>query len=308
MHAFVRSVELGSFSRAANESGMKVSTVSRYVSALEADLGVALLNRSTRSLHLTEAGSVFYDRSSQILQDVQLARSAATAHNSHPRGLLRINIPGAFGRLHVMPYMQEFLATYPDVRLDATLTDTTVDLIDSGGDVAIRIGAMADSSLIARRLASQRRVLVAAPRYCDGLPLMQPEDLKTQQCLLFTLQPYSSWFCRPVREPAAKLTEVAVNGAFRANDSEALREATLTGLGLALLPTWLVGDDLRAGRLVQMLGAWEWHITPGVERAIFAVYPPKKIVSPKVRVFIEFLAQRYGQPAYWEERIDDARD
>src|ERR1700751_4778006 len=153
--AFVRSVDLGSFSKAAGESGVKVSTVSRYVSGLEADLGAALLNRSTRNLHLTEAGRMFYERATQILADVEDARRATRSFNSRPQGLLRLNVPGAFGRRHVMPHMKDFLSAHPDIRLDATLTDATVDLIETGADVAVRIGALPDSVLIARRLAPQ---------------------------------------------------------------------------------------------------------------------------------------------------------
>ena len=146
MRAFVRSVDLGSFSKAAAEEGVKVSTVSRYVTALEADLGAALLNRSTRSLHLTEAGTTFYQHALPILADVEEARLATTSLNQRPRGVLRINIPGAFGRRHVMPHLKDFLAAYPDIGVDATLTDATVNLIETGTDVAIRIGALADFS------------------------------------------------------------------------------------------------------------------------------------------------------------------
>src|ERR1700761_4628448 len=165
MGAFVRTVDLGSFSKAAAETGTKVSTVSRYVTALEADVGAALLNRSTRRLHLTEAGRTFYERAVQIIAEVDDARNVTRSLNERPQGLLKINIPTAFGRRHIMPHMKDFLATYPDIRLDATLTDATVDLIESGADVAVRIGALIDSFLIARRLASQRRVLVASPEY-----------------------------------------------------------------------------------------------------------------------------------------------
>ena len=139
MTAFVRTADLGSFSKAAAEAGVKVSTVSRYVGALEADLGAALLNRSTRSLHLTEAGRGFYQRATQILAEVEDARGATRALNARAQGLLRINIPGAFGRRHVMPHMKDFLAAHPDIRLDATLTDAIVDLIEAGADVAVRI-------------------------------------------------------------------------------------------------------------------------------------------------------------------------
>ena len=144
MRAFVRSVDLGSFSKAAGEEGVKVSTVSRHVSALEADLGAALLNRSTRNLHLTEAGATFYRHAIRILGEVEEARTATTSLNQRPRGVLRINIPGAFGRRHVMPHLPDFLAAYPDISVDATLTDATVNLIETGTDVAIRIGTLAD--------------------------------------------------------------------------------------------------------------------------------------------------------------------
>src|SRR6202165_5204337 len=267
--AFVRSVDLGSFSKAAAEAGVKVSTVSRYVSGLETDLGAALLNRSTRNLHLTEAGRMFYERATQILADVEDARSATRSLNARPQGLLRINIPSAFGRRHVMPHMKDFLAAHPDIRLDATLTDGTVNLIETGTDVAVRIGALVDSNLVAKRLASQRRVLVASREYlAAGPPLQMPGDLIHHECLPFALQPTGAWYYRPADEPDADPVEVAVNGHLRANDSEALRDAALAGLGIALLPTWLVGDDVRERRLVAVLRDWEWLLASGPERAI----------------------------------------
>jgi DNA-binding transcriptional LysR family regulator len=301
MGAFVRSVDLGSFSKAASEADIKVSTVSRYVSGLEADLGVALLNRSTRRLHLTEAGRLFYDRAAQILADVSDARSTTASLNARPQGLLRINVPSAFGRRHVMPHMKDFLAAHPDIRLDATLTDATVDLIGTGTDVAVRIGALVDSTLIAKRLASQRRVLVASPDYLARRTEPQtPGNLTSHECLLFALQPTGAWYYRGADQPNADPGEVAIDGHLRANDSEALRDAALAGLGIALLPTWLVGDDLRHAALVALLTDWEWLIAPGPDRSIWAVYPPKKIVSPKVKAFLAFLSERFGRPAYWD--------
>jgi DNA-binding transcriptional LysR family regulator len=299
MNAFVRTVDLGSFSKAAAESGAKVSTISRYVGALEADLGAALLNRTTRRLHVTEAGRTFYERALQIISEVDDARNATRSLNMRPQGLLKINIPSAFGRRHVMPHMKDFLAAYPDIRLDATLTDATVDLIETGADVAVRIGALPDSVLIARRLASQRRVLAASPDYLATHPALEmPEDLSQHECLTFALQPTGAWFCRPGAgsEPIA----IAVSGHLRANDSEALLDAALAGLGIALLPTWLINNDLRAGRLTIVLPDWEWLIAPDSERAIWGVYPPKKVVSPKVKSFIAFLNQRFGHPPYWD--------
>ncbi len=302
MRAFVRAVDLGSFSKAAAEEGLKVSTVSRYVSALEADLSAALLNRSTRRMHMTEAGAMFYERAQQILADVEEARTATASLNDRPRGLLRINLPGAFGRLHIVPHLKDFLSAYPDLKVDATLTDATVDLIESGSDVAVRIGALTDSTLVARRLAPHRRALVAGPSYVEAQPLVAaPDDLRRHECLMFALQPSGAWYFRRRGSGDEPLT-VPVGGHLRANDSEALRGAALAGLGIALLPTWLVGEDIRAGRLLPLLPEWDGLISPGPERAIWGVYPPKKVVSPKVKVFLDFLARRFGSPPYWEGR------
>jgi DNA-binding transcriptional LysR family regulator len=301
MRAFVRAVELGSFSRAAVEECVKVSTISRYVTALEADLGAALLNRSTRRLHLTEVGAAFYDRAVRILADVEDARLAAASQNMRPQGLLRINIPGAFGRRHVVPHLPDFLAAHPAIQVDATLADETVDLIASGADVALRIGALADSSLVAKRLAPQRRLLVAAPAYLAGRrPVAAPNDLQDHDCLHFALQPKPAWYFLPLDAPAAEPLEVAVRGRLRANDSEALLDAVLAGLGIALLPTWLTGEAIMAGRLTPLLPDWEAVIAPGPQRAIWGVYPPKKVVSPKVRAFLSFIEERFGKPPYWD--------
>lgn len=301
MRAFVRAVELGSFSRAAAEEGVKVSTVSRYVTALEADLGAALFNRSTRRLHLTEVGTTFYDRAVRIVAEVADARLAATSLNVRPQGLLRINIPGAFGRRHVVPHLRDFLAAYPDIQVDATLTDETVNLIASGADVAVRIGALADSSLVARRLAPQRRLLVAAPAYlADRRPVAVPSDLADHDCLLFALQPKQVWYFLAHDPPTTEPLEVPVRGRLRANDSEALLDAVLASLGIALLPTWLTGEAIMAGRLTPLLPDWEALIAPGPQRAIWGVYPPKKVVSPKVRTFLSFIEARFGKPPYWD--------
>jgi DNA-binding transcriptional LysR family regulator len=301
MTAFVRSAELGSFSKAAAESGAKVSTVSRHVSGLEADLGAALFNRSTRRLHLTEAGRLFYERAKEILTDVDSALNATRSLNDRPQGLLRINIPLVFGRRHVMAHMKDFLDRHPDIRLEAVLTEATVDLIEAGADVAVRIGALVDSTLVARKLAPLRRILVASPRYLQKhSEPQQPDDLQHHECLLYALQPTAAWYYRRAGDGADPI-EVPVQGRLRANDVESLREAALSGIGIALLPTWLAGSDVREQQLVEVLSDHEWLIAPGPERAIWAVYPPKKVVSPKVRAFIDFLSECFGQPPYWEK-------
>lgn len=303
MSAFVRTVELGSFSKAAEALDVKVSTVSRHVSGLEEDLRAALFNRSTRRLHLTEAGKTFHAHAVQVLAELEQARSATMSLNARPQGVLRINVPSAFGRRHIVPHLKDFVRDYPDIKLDVTLTDLQVDLIETGTDVAVRIGALADSGLIATKLAPQRRVLVAAPSYLGygRKPPSAPEDLAGHDCLAFALQPSGTWHYRASGDPDQALESIAVAGHLRANDSDALHAAAVAGMGIALLPTWQVWEELREGTLVQLLQDWEWFIAPGAVRAIWGIYPPKKVVAPKVAAFIEFFKRTFGQPAYWDK-------
>lgn len=298
MRSFVRAVDLGSLSRAAQESGAKVSTVSRHICALEADVGAALLNRSTHRLHLTEIGAVFHAHALRIVADVDAMRGLAASLNDAPQGLLRISLPAAFGRRHVMPHLAAFLDAHPAIRIDATLTDIHVDLIEAGADVAIRIGTLPDSGLVARRLAPHRRIACASPGcVARGGPVAQPADLARHDALVFSLQPTASWH---FRHATGERRSVDVSGRLRANDSEALLTCALAGQGVALLPTWLAHADLARGALLSLLPDWEGSIAQDFEKAIWAVYPPKKIVSPKVRAFIDFFEARFRRPAYWD--------
>ncbi len=221
VRAFVRAVDLGSFSKAAVEQELKVSTVSRYVSGLEADLGVALLNRSTRRLHLTEGGADFYRRAVAILAEVEEARLAMHTLNASPRGVLRVNIPSAFGRRHIVPHLKDFHDLHPQVRLDISLTDTVVNLIETGTDVAIRIGALEDSTLVAKKLAPQRRIPVASPDYLGrhGAP-SQPNDLTRHACLILAPQQGETWYFR--RPVATEFANIIVSGDVRANEIRGL--------------------------------------------------------------------------------------
>ncbi len=305
MRAFTRTVELGSFSLAAIDIGVKVSTISRHIAALERDLAATLLNRSTRRLHLTEAGTVFYGRATTILDAVRDARAVTTSLNESPRGLLRINMPTAFGRLHVMPHMKDFIAEYPDICIDATLTDVTVDMIESGDDVAVRIGALSDSTLVARRLAAQRRVVVASPDYLRHRdPVVLPCNLAQHNCLASHGASGDGWYYRRRGEASAELLEIAVSGNIRASNSDVLHDAAVSAQGIALLPSWLANEGLQSGRLVRLLGDWDWFIARGPEPAIWGLYPAKRIVSRKVRALLAFLAQRYAESSYWEHPID----
>lgn len=293
MRAFVGAAELGSFSKAAAREGMKVSTVSRHISALEADLGAALFNRSTRRIHITEVGRAFYERATRILADLEDARFSASALNATPQGDLRINIPAAFGRRHIMPHMPEFRAQYPNIRVGAELTEQPLDLIDSGIDVAIQTGPLVDSRLVVKRLAGQRRLVVASPAYIErvGGPPSHPSHLAQHDCLLHS-RLGDVWYFRDREKSGGLPLEVSVTGALRANDPEVLLHAALDGLGVALLPNWLVDEDVAAGRLLNLLGGWQATPTASAEDAIWALYAPKKVVSPKVRAFLGFYARQ----------------
>jgi DNA-binding transcriptional LysR family regulator len=305
VRAFVRAAELQSFSKAAREMTVKTSTVSRYVSDLEKDLGIALFNRSTRGLVLTEGGRVFRERAFLALEALDDARQATSSLNSTPQGLLRVTMPSAFGRRHIVPHLPAFMTRYPDIDLDLVLTGETLNLIDAGIDLAIRAGVLSDSSLMARRLAPHRRIVCGSPEYFErnGTPSV-PSDLAAHETLRVALPPGDKWFLTRSgkSKTGAEQTLVGLKGRLRGNDSEALLDLTLSGCGIALLPTWLVGKALHDGRLIRALPEWEAR-TGKAEPAIWAVYPPKKIVSSKVRSFVDYFAEVFGEPPYWEEGL-----
>src|ERR1700752_348669 len=210
---FVRAVEAGSFSKAAIATSTKTSTVSRAIASLEEDLGVSLFHRTTRRAHLTEPGATFYEHARGILRGLEEARDAASAMHGRPQGLIRLPVPSGFGRLHIMPFVPDFLAAYPDIRLDVSLTDVRVDLLSVGADLAIRIGSLIDSSLLARKLAPHRRIVCASPAYLGRTPpIPEPIDLLQHNCLVYTLQPTDRWFFRHRDETGDAFEEVPVTG------------------------------------------------------------------------------------------------
>ncbi|KWN73737.1 LysR family transcriptional regulator [Burkholderia ubonensis] len=313
VRAFVRAAELESFSKTASDLAVKTSTVSRYISELEKDLGIALFNRSTRGLVLTEGGRLFRDRAVFALQALDEAREATSSLNRSPKGLLRVTIPPAFGRLHVVPHLPAFMACYPDIDLDIVSTDETLNMIDAGVDVAIRTGVMPDSSLMAKRLAPHRRIVCGSPAYFgrSGTP-RTPDDLPAHDTLRLSLMPDDKWSFTRRRadlrsaQKAPEPVMVELKGRLRADDQEAVLALAVAGCGLALLPTWLASADLRAGKLQQVLPEWEARIGRA-EPAVWAAYPPKKIVSSKVRAFVDFYAEAFGEPPYWDDGLESER-
>lgn len=294
MEAFARVAEARSFSEAARRLRSSKSVISRHVAALEAELGARLFHRTTRSLTLTEVGRAYYDRVGRILADIDEANQSVTVLQAAPRGRLRVNAPMSFGFLHLAPAVPDFLARYPEVEVEMTMNDRYVDLVDEGFDVAVRIGRLGDSSLVARKLAPIRRAVCASPAYFDahGVP-ETPTDLIRHSCLCYSnVAATDEWrFSSPDGRP----WPVEVKGRLRANNGDALRVAALAGAGLTYTPTFIIGRDLQAGSLVAVLGEFVPQDT-----AVHAVYPHSRHLSPKVRAFVDFLAERFGPRPYWD--------
>lgn len=294
MEAFVRVAELRSFSAAAQRLRRSKSLVSRQVAALEGELGVRLLHRTTRALTLTEAGHGYLTRASAILADVEEADRCVTELQAAPRGHLRVDAPTSFGVLHLIPAISGFLCRYPEIDIDLTLTDRFIDLVDEGVDVAIRIGRLADSSLVARRIAPARRVICGSPGYLEAFGRPEtPDDLTKHRCLAYTnITEAQDW---PLVAADGRPWPVAVAGRLRINNGDALRAAALRGLGLVSLPSFIVGADIQAGTLISVLGG---YLTQNM--AIHAVYPHSRHLSPKVRAFVDFLVEQIGPDPYWD--------
>jgi DNA-binding transcriptional LysR family regulator len=296
MDLFVDVVAAGSFSEAGRRRGLAASSVARSISALEDGLGARLLNRSTRKLSLTEAGRLYHERSRRILAEVEDARLSVTQLEAAPRGILRLNVPVVFGRLHVAPALPDFLARHPAVQIDLSMTDAFIDLVEEGVDLAVRIGELEDSSLIARRLAPNRRVICASPGYLQraGAP-QAPKDLRAHNCLIYKRQASrATWRLRD----RAGTVEVEVAGTLRANNADALHAAALGGLGLAILPTWMVGPDIQRGALEIVFADYE--VSPGaLDTSIYAVFPYNRHLSPKVRALVDFFVERFGERRDW---------
>lgn len=294
--AFARVVDSGSFSAAAQRLKISKSAVSAHVQRLEERLGVRLLNRTTRRLSVTEAGAAYYRHCARILAEAEAAEQAASALQREPRGTLRISAPDSFGWMHVAPAVPDFLQRYPGLSIDVTLSPRHVNLVEEGLDLAIRIGVLEDSPLIVRKLAPSRHVLCAAPAYLreHGTP-RKPADLARHNCLCVSLM---SWGDEWRFAGKGGEVRIPVNGNFRSNGAEMLRAAALDGVGIAILPSWAVAEPLRAGLLRRVLADWEPPAS-----TIYAVYPGNRLMSAKVRAFVDHLARRFGRMPYWDRDL-----
>lgn len=294
MILFAHVVEHGSFSASARAFAHTPSSVSKQISQLEDRLGVRLLNRTTRGIALTDDGKAFYVRCAEIASAVAEAESLVVSLGDRPQGTLRLAATVAFAKAHLLPLLPEFLAENDDLKLVLELTDRPVDLAEGEADVAIRFTEqITDPSVVARKLAANRRVICAAPSYLEahGVP-EQPEDLLQHNCLrLSTVSRWNDWEFPGPKGPRV----LRVTGNFEANSADAVYHAARAGLGIARLSTYLVGDDIRAGRLVRVLPEYVQETSD-----ILAVYASRRNLPPKVRVFVDFLADRLGPVAPWE--------
>ena len=286
MQAFVAVVDAGSFVRAADALYISKTAVSRLVGDLEARLGTRLLHRTTRKLSLTPEGEVFHERCRQVLDQVNEAEAELTARSGEAMGRLRINVPVTFGLLHLAPLWPAFMAMHPKVELDITLADRVVDLVDEGYDLAVRIARLQPSSLVSRQLSSTRLVLCASPEYLrrHGTPV-HPSELAEHVVIAYTLLSTGDhWTFEGPQGPVG----VTVTPQMRTNSGDTCCAAALHHRGLVLQPAFLVGPHLACGALVEVLPQYR-----AVELGVFAVYPSRKHLTPKVRVLIDFLVEAF---------------
>lgn len=291
---FVQVVDSGSFTAAAERLVLSKSVVSKYVTRLENRLGVQLLNRTTRRLSLTEVGRIFYTKSQSGLQQLEQANDEVMRFQGAPLGTLRINAPMSFGVLHIAPVLADFLSLYSELSVDINFDDRKVNLVEEGFDLAVRISELPDSSLVARRLGPCRHTVCAAPEYFQrhGIP-HQPEDLRDHNVLTYRYQQSpAEW---NFLSPEGTYISVAVSGSLQMNNSMALREALLQACGITLVPTFIVGADIKAGRLQSVLTNYRM-----LEHSIYIVYPQRRHLSPKVRAFIDFMIERITELPSWD--------
>jgi len=292
IEAFVSSATRGSLSAAARMAGVTPAMIGRRLDALETRLGVKLIVRTTRKLSLTFEGQSFLEDCQRILNDLANAETAVSLGSIRASGHLRISAPAGFGRRHVAPLVSTFMDENPGVSVSLDLTDRLVDLLNEGVDCAVRIGELVDSTLVRRQLGEMRRVVIASPAYleCYGVP-RKPADLAAHNCL--SLGQQRSWALR--NTPGGEVANIKVTGRFDCNDGSVLHEWVLAGKGLAWRSLWEVGDDLRKGRLVAILDEFAPPPT-----GIYAIFPQRRHLPLRVRLFVDQLKEAYGNPGYWE--------
>jgi DNA-binding transcriptional LysR family regulator len=293
IQVFAQVVESGSFAKAAERLQVSTSAASRQVADLEAQLQTRLLNRTTRRVSLTESGRAFYERAVQLLADLEEAEQEAARAAVVPRGTIRLTTPVNFGVRHLAPAIAEFLAAHAEVRFDVSLSDRVVDLVEEGFDLAVRVGPPGSENLVARKLGETRLVPCASPQYLAAHPAPKtPEELAAHNCFTYEyVSPRNVW---RFRDATGAERAVRIAGTLHSNNGDLLAEVAARGCGIVFEPAFIVGPDVRAGRLVPLLQEFAPPPAP-----IYAVYPSRKHLSAKVRRFVEFLVERFAQGQDW---------
>lgn len=287
---FVRVASLNNISLAGSELGLSPAVSSSHMTKLEMGLGVKLIHRTTRKVSLTEEGEAFLPHAEDVLENIDIAKAAISSGSIRPQGTLRITASSSFGRMHIIPALSDFLSLYPDLHVDLKLSDTIIDMVGGGFDIAIRDAALNDSTLIARKLASDPRIICASPAYLakHGTP-QTPQDLKKHQCIGFS--GLETWiFTTPNGQQSIK-----TQGQLKIDNGEAIRDACIAGMGITLMSTWCAHKQLDSGELVEILQ--EFPLLSNT--AIWAVYPSARLLAPKVRAFIDYFVEHFDSKASW---------
>lgn len=292
--SFVCVVEQQSFSKAAAVLGMTKSAVSKQVQALEDGLKVRLINRTTRSLALTEEGEAFYRTAADMVEELQNVERQIASTTERPGGVLRVNAPESFGMFYLAPVITAFARRYPELTLEVDFTNQFINLIEERVDVAIRVASLTDSTFIARKLARCQMVIAASPEYLaqHGTP-RRPDCLINHRMISYSYGERPTEFRYQIGSDKPKVSPIVP--VFRGNNSEMLRQMALGGLGILCVPSFIVGPDIRAGRLVRLMP----EVEPQPTRNIYALYPQNRYLSAKVRLFIDFVAEAFAKPS-WE--------
>ena len=290
---FVHVVDAGSITRAADRLHIAKSAVSRRLQDLEVRLGVRLLNRTTRRMTLTDAGQQIYDRSNQLLADIDEMEAAIVSSDAALKGRIRLAAPTVFGRRHLAPAIIDFLQLHPAIEFDIEFNDRQIDIIDEGFDLAVRIAKLRDSSMKARRIARISAVVAASPDYWDkhGRP-RRPADLARHRCLHYAYQSSTTW---RYRNPRGQAGAVRLPSVLQANNGDFILQAALAGLGVIRQPRFICHEAITSGALEPVFSSYEW-----LDVAAYAVFPDTRQLARRLRVFIDFLAERWGDTPTWE--------
>lgn len=291
---FIRIASTQNISQAGKELGLSPAVSSSHIKKLEEELGVRLIHRTTRQVSLTEEGEAFLPHALEVMESIETARASVGAGSILPQGKLRVTAPASFGRMHLIPVLDRFLQCYPDVLVDMYLSDTIVDIVEGGFDIAIRDTTLKDSTLIARKLATVKRIVCASPDYLVeyGEP-SNPEDLKNHYCV--NLMGLESW----VFNTSTGKKVIKTNNRFRTDNGEAARDACVNGIGITVSSTWCCYQHIQRRELVQILKDY-----PLVsDTSIWAVYPSSRLLAPKVRAFIDYFVKHFTDNPYWEQGV-----